>query len=149
MCTIKDYENMHLGSYRNVLETELESWHEWHLPVTGTVLDIGAGAGETAQFFLLHGAEKVICIEADRDALRMLHENFDKDPRVTIIESRVDRVKSDIEGSEKNAVIETHFPFKIRRYTVLGTRHRSTLIIREDWGNIFTRGIRKIIEKFL
>ena len=31
-----------------------------------TVLDVGAGCGETAFFYRLYGAKKVVAIEADR-----------------------------------------------------------------------------------
>src|SRR5437879_8567004 len=113
MCTIDSYKDMDLRWYRNVVEKDLDLWHRLYLPIPkGTVIDMGAGAGETARLFLEHGATKVICIEMDEYALKLLHKNFDNDNRVIIIPEKVDKIKMDIEGSERNMIIETHFPFK-------------------------------------
>ncbi len=40
-----------------------------------TVLDVGAGCGETALFYFLHGAEKIICVEPEPDRARLLEKN--------------------------------------------------------------------------
>src|SRR5205823_2373511 len=73
------------------------------------VVDMGAGCGETAQFYLLHGAKHVIAIESEPRFVWFLRHNFGKDNRVTIVEAHVDHVKLDIEGGEKNMIVETHF----------------------------------------
>ncbi len=119
MCNLADYAHLKLSPYcRRYLETELAQWHKWYLPsksiVGKTVLDLGAGSGETAFFYLSHGAKHVIAVEPPGEALQMLRKNFGGDPRVTIVESSVDLIKSDIEGSEQDAVFEIHFPVEFR-----------------------------------
>lgn len=48
MCDLSDYEDIRIyGQWRGILENELEMWHRDYLPVHGTVLDLGAGCGET------------------------------------------------------------------------------------------------------
>ena len=120
MCEIADFKHLRLDeSHKAILEGELETWHRCYLPIGKVVLDIGAGNGETAQFYLNHGAEKVICVEPDA---KLLRENFGEDPRVVIIPLAVDSIKSDCEGAEKNMVIETHFPVyldKVSTYPLL------------------------------
>jgi predicted methyltransferase len=55
------------------------SWKQNYLTKRGvknkTVLDVGAGCGETAAFYFEHGAKKVICVENDRSSLKMLEFN--------------------------------------------------------------------------
>ncbi len=54
-------------------------WSHYYLPPSGiegkVILDIGAGEGETALFFLAHGASKVICIEPDEANFSQLLDN--------------------------------------------------------------------------
>ena len=53
---------------KSMCVTAVDEWNKYYLPiyVKGlTVLDVGAGEGETAKFFLEQGARKVICIEPD------------------------------------------------------------------------------------
>jgi len=67
MCTLEDFRSLALTEqHRATLEGELDMWHKHYLPIGQTVLDVGAGCGETALFYLKHGAQRVICIEADR-----------------------------------------------------------------------------------
>ena len=95
---------------------ELEKWHEYYLPAQGkTVLDLGAGCGETAFFYLNHGAKHVISVEPPGPALDLLRRNFGDDPRVTIVPASVDRIKIDIEGFEEGMLVETHFPTQFAR----------------------------------
>lgn len=103
-----------LPKYKNILKKELSWWHEAYLPVKEKVLDVGAGCGETAQFYFMHGAKLVICIEGDPGPLSRLYLNFGRDPRVVIIPTFVDSVKIDIEGSEEGLVYETHYPTELR-----------------------------------
>jgi len=112
MCSLKDFEHLKLDeAHRPILLAELELWHKWYLPCgVECQLDIGAGNGETAQFYLNHGARHVICIEPDAD---LLYANFGRDPRVTIIPMALDGIKIDGEGCERNMSLETHFPFKL------------------------------------
>jgi hypothetical protein len=59
--------------------TELPEFEKYYLPPFSlkgkTVLDIGACCGETAWFFLKHGAEKVICIEPNPARVKLIEEN--------------------------------------------------------------------------
>ena len=113
MCELEDFKHLELDDeHKNILENELRDWHEWYLPVGDNVLDIGAGNGETAQFYLNHGAKKIICIEPKSE---LLTKNFGNDNRVIIVPYRVDNIKSDCEGGEKNMIVETHFPFYIEQ----------------------------------
>jgi len=112
-CRLEDYQKrLKLdGFHMAVLKAELPYWHVAYLPVKGTVLDVGAGNGETALFYLLHGANKVVCIEPNAT---LLQENFKDDDRVTIVPMAVDTIKIDGEGCEEGMVVETHFPYVVR-----------------------------------
>ena len=113
MCELKDFSHLQLDEWHfQMLKDELELWHDKYLPIGKTVLDAGAGNGETAQFYLNHGAQKVICIEPNADLLK---HNFSNDPRVIIIDLAIDSVKIDIEGSEINMIVETHGLSKFKR----------------------------------
>lgn len=54
-------------------------WTQYYLPpfpLEGkTVLDVGAGCGETAYFYLSHGAKKIVCVEPDKNRFSSLQEN--------------------------------------------------------------------------
>jgi tRNA G37 N-methylase Trm5 len=111
MCTIEDFRELSLTEkHRATVESELDMWHRDYLPVGPTVLDVGAGCGETALFYLKHGAKRVVCIEGDEKALELLERNFGHDSRVTIVPVMIDSIKVDIEGHEENLVVESHFP---------------------------------------
>ncbi len=120
MCSPDDYKHLwleptHHARYVDPADKnyELDLWHQWYLPPDGvegkTVVDMGAGCGETAQFYLLHGAKHVIAIESETHFVDFLKHNFAQDPRVTIVQAHIDMVKMDIEGGEKNMLVETHF----------------------------------------
>jgi SAM-dependent methyltransferase len=110
---------------------EWKTWEKYYLPpftlYGKTVLDVGAGCGETAFFYILYGAEKVIAIEPDEKALKCLKENVKKNNwNVEIIPEPFkaehlnlphDFMKMDIEGGEvalidlkinKPCVVEVH-----------------------------------------
>jgi len=60
----------------------LKEWHIWqkhYLPSFSlknkSVLDVGAGCGETAFLYFLHGAKKVIAVEPNVKAVKCLKEN--------------------------------------------------------------------------
>jgi predicted methyltransferase len=113
MCELKDFDNLELDEeHRAYLETELEMWHKYYLPIGKIVLDIGAGNGETAQFYLNHGAEHVVCIEPNSVLLK---KNFATNSKITIIPLAVDSIKCDCEGGEENIIIETHRPAKFKK----------------------------------
>jgi hypothetical protein len=95
----------------------IDEWNVWkncYLPrfsLKGkTVLDIGAGCGETAFFYFLHGAKKVVAIEPYVKAVSILRENAEINKwNVHIIPEKFklehleiphDFMKVDIEGGE-------------------------------------------------
>jgi len=63
-----------------IMLDEWDIWKRYYLPpfpLKGkTVLDVGAGCGETALLYFLHGASKVIAIEPNANAVKYLYENI-------------------------------------------------------------------------
>lgn len=98
---------------------EMNEWTKYYLPTTDavrnkTVLDVGAGEGETAKFFLDHGAKHVICIEPEQKLVNVLRVNAAKRP-VTVLQKKFeltdllldyDVLKIDIEGWEEELLSE-------------------------------------------
>lgn len=91
-----------------------EDWDKYYLPIDVsdlTILDVGAGEGETAKFFLDRGAAKVICIEPEPTALKTLAKNALNHPgklevhakffELTDLSIKHDFMKMDIEGYEE------------------------------------------------
>jgi predicted RNA methylase len=102
------YLTMLVSEWRNV-------WEKYYLPPRGvggmTVLDAGAGSGETVHFYLRHGAARVIAVEPNADALSFLKRNALQNRwNVEIIERPFsknivdefdfDFMKVDVEGAE-------------------------------------------------
>ena len=97
----------------SMILAEMSDWNRSYLPIdmSGlTVLDIGAGEGETAKFFLDHGAAKVICVEPCTRAYHYLARNTSAHPEIKAINKRFmvkdvclphDFLKCDIEGYEE------------------------------------------------
>lgn len=115
MCKRSDFDWMELTPLsRQYLDDELEEWHRDYLPVpTGVVLDVGAGCGETAYFYLRHGATQVICVERYEPAYDLLCRNFAAQIRTGVVIpicAHLTKVKIDIEGGEENMDLEVHFP---------------------------------------
>ena len=116
MCTQKDFEKLQLDDeHREFVRQELDLWHRTYLPAGEVELDVGAGCGETVCFFLNHGSKHVIAIEADPSAYQLLLQNYGNDPRVTCIQAKIGHVKIDIDGAEKNMILETHFPVRFKK----------------------------------
>jgi hypothetical protein len=148
MCEYSDFANLKLDPpHRKILKDELKQWHRVYLPqdgADGTVLDVGAGNGETAQFFLNHGAEHVICVEPYSD---LLVQNFGKDSRVTIVPKAVNLIKVDCEGGERNMVIEVHFQY--RWVKLKEGVNLKTIRLEEYWGNPIRKAIVKGVLKLM
>jgi len=93
----------------------LNEWDDWskyyvqHDLHGKTVLDVGAGCGETALLFYLHGASKVIAVENDPRCKKFLFENMQYLPIIPftcsfslpLLSLDHDFLKMDIEGAEK------------------------------------------------
>ncbi|TMI25776.1 hypothetical protein E6H19_02380 [Candidatus Bathyarchaeota archaeon] len=66
--------------YFHIIFGEWGEWKKYHLPPFAlkgaTVLDIGAGCGETALFYFFHGVERVICVEPNPDLASIISENL-------------------------------------------------------------------------
>ena len=123
-----------LPEYFLLLMKEWPIWEKFYRPrfslIGKTVLDVGAGNGETIAFYLLHGAEKVISIESDNRNVEIIRENARRNRwNAVIINERfglsqipedLDFMKVDVEGAENEllkldslpapCVIETHSP---------------------------------------
>ena len=97
-----------------MIKYEIVDWEKHYLPIDfrgKVVLDVGAGEGETAMFFLKHGASKVVCIESCADANKFLTINAHNHPnQITAINDKFqisqlkiphDFLKMDIEGYEE------------------------------------------------
>lgn len=115
----------------DMIAREVADWKKRYLPLAlkgKTVLDVGAGEGETAWFFLREGADRVVCVEADSFAVANLRYNARRHAGVGVevageafrlehLEVPHDFLKVDIEGYEevllqvkldKPAVVEVH-----------------------------------------
>lgn len=100
------------------------------------VLDLGACCGETAWYFLQHGARKVICIECEPERIAILEENK-RNLKLNIevigekfapehLSIRHDFIKCDIEGGEidllpftstlKPCVLEVHGKYLVEEF---------------------------------
>ena len=111
-CRWQDYEDLSVvWPWKGWLVAELDEWHHtYRVPEGGTVLDVGAGCGESVRYYLLHGAAHVVAVEGDPVALEHLRGNYGDDPRVTVVAAQVAQVKVDVEGAEEGMDLETHFP---------------------------------------
>jgi methyltransferase family protein len=111
---------------------EWGTWTKYYVPrgfdfAGKTVLDVGAGEGETVELYRLHGAKKFICVEVDPARAARLRENAAKngwDAEVVeepfslrFLDQKFDFLKMDCEGCEAAllgtkvsfpSVLETH-----------------------------------------
>jgi len=116
---------------------EWSMWKKYYLPPFSledlTVLDVGAGCGETAALFFMAGARNVICIEPAEKEAELLAANIKRNGWNAELRSRpfepedamarIDFMKMDCEGCEESlltldklppSVIEVHSP-ELRR----------------------------------
>jgi len=111
--------------YGNLIINEWCDWKKaYFMPFSlkgKTILDVGAGCGETAFFFFVNGAEKVICIEKQEKLLKYLlkNKNYNNWNLKVVIDSfnlgylnlDFDLAKIDIEGNERELLnTEIDFP---------------------------------------
>lgn len=122
--------NWHFSGFREkMIRQESLDWKRHYLPISVknlVILDVGAGEGETAKFFLDNGARKVICIEPSKESFMYLKRNAASHPIVPLnkffemldlLTQSFDFLKMDIEGYEESlletklscpAVVEVH-----------------------------------------
>lgn len=113
-----------LPAHAAILASEWSVWERTYAPVSVTrkdVLDIGAGCGETAYFYLRKGARKIICVEPNTKAVECLTENAVRHSwNVEVVpepfkldmlrQYRFDFMKMDGEGCEKDLLELTKLP---------------------------------------
>jgi hypothetical protein len=111
---------------------EWGTWMRWYVPHGfdfhgKTVLDVGAGEGETVELYRLMGAKKFICVEPDPQRASRLRDNsarngwdaeiFEEPFSLKFLERDFDFMKMDCEGCERvllgtrvafPCVLETH-----------------------------------------
>jgi hypothetical protein len=114
-------------AYANML---LNEWIEWEkvykapFSLKGkTVLDVGAGCGETALFYFLKGAEKVICVESNPMCGSYLEKNrafnnwnmeiYLEPFKLEHLTLNFDLCKMDIEGGEKDLLLLDRIDFPL------------------------------------
>jgi SAM-dependent methyltransferase len=117
-----DHDTVKIGPY--VLEStpyyfelmwrEWWSWRKWYLPPWSlkgkTILDVGAGCGETALFYYHHGASRVIAVEPQASLISVLKRNRDQNRwdmeivegpfDLSMLNRHFDLMKMDGEGCE-------------------------------------------------
>jgi tRNA G37 N-methylase Trm5 len=118
--------------HANLMLKEWDIWENYYLPpfpLKGkTILDVGAGCGETALLYFLNGANRVIAIEPNANAVKYLYENirennwnvevFPEPFSLSHLNLDFDFMKMDCEGCEelllsipevsKPSVVEVH-----------------------------------------
>ena len=115
---------MHTPRATTVIWEWFEVWEKHYLPPSDlkgkTVLDVGAGCGETACFFFRHGAKKVICVEIDPDQNKLAQFNsaingwnaevVGRGFELEDLRSDVDYMKMDCEGCEAALLLGREMP---------------------------------------
>ncbi len=108
--------------HARTMAAEILAWERLYLPAFSlkgkTVLDIGAGAGETAQFYLSHGAEMIIAVEPTRDAFECLKANAERNHWNAELHNEAfnlrhlniehDFMKMDCEGCEYDTILSSY-----------------------------------------
>ena len=104
--------------------SEWPDWKQWYLPdfdLRGkTILDVGAGCGESAAFFFEHEALRVVGIEPAPKAIECLRDNANvnhwnleiipREFRLSDLQTNFDFLKLDIEGAEAELLSLDHLP---------------------------------------
>jgi SAM-dependent methyltransferase len=158
------FEGWHFSDYRrSMIIRTLDDWNRNYLPIDVrglTVLDVGAGEGETAWFFLKHGAKRVFAIECDEKCRENLMLNARSHAVTPIFEKfnlghltlPFDFMKMDIEGYEEQllntnvncpCVIEVHGLQLKERFQRQGYKIVSST--NPNWLCYAFKNIRKVI----
>jgi len=140
--------------YFELLWREWQSWKNWYLPPWSlrgkTVLDVGAGCGETALFYYLHGASRVVAIEPESSLVLLLRKNMVRNKwdmevvespfQASMLEWNFDFMKMDGEGCEVQLLTANSLPpcaIEVHNKVVVdGLRERFAVAIspqKENW----------------
>lgn len=140
--------------YFELLWREWQAWKNWYLPPWSlkgkVVLDVGAGCGETALFYYLHGAKRVIAVEPQASLTALLKTNMTRNKwnmeivegpfQLSILQRDFDFMKMDGEGCEDlllktdrlpSCAIEVHDEAVLNRLT--GRFELKVLPQKENW----------------
>lgn len=127
----KDTYRLKIGKYSiritpyffNVTYGEWLDWKRYYLPINlngATILDVGAGCGETALFYFLHGAKRVVCVEPDEKLSKIVDQNIqsngwnaevlNQDFDLDLLRTKFDFMKMDCEGCEAHLLNAASVP---------------------------------------
>jgi tRNA G37 N-methylase Trm5 len=143
--------------YAETYWREKNKWKRWY----GTsfeglnVLDLGAGAGETARFFFRYGARKVICVEKNPFVFNYLLYNLSKEREEKrafvylsdqvnwFFSSEFDFCKIDIEGDEYLIdYLPNHKEYRLELHEeIYGKRKKQEIIKRFSLEEIYSKRI--------
>ncbi|OLD55078.1 hypothetical protein AUI46_06225 [archaeon 13_1_40CM_2_52_13] len=110
--------------YFELMWREWQSWKKWYLPPWSlkgkVILDVGAGCGETALFYYLHGARRVIAVEPESSLVPLLkknmaHNKWDMEVvespfHASMLDWNFDFMKMDGEGCEAQLLTSNSLP---------------------------------------
>ncbi|MGC9015101.1 MAG: 50S ribosomal protein L11 methyltransferase [Thermoproteota archaeon] len=142
LCPFKEHARM--------IVNEWKLWKKYYLPPFSlkgkTVLDAGAGVGETAIFYALHGAKKIYAVEIDKEKAKLISKNaklnnvdvevFTEPFSVKHLALPFDFAKIDVEGAETELLKleKINFPCLVETHS------------KEIEQRFIRRGFRKVYE---
>jgi len=118
-CSFEGFGGQKIQLLKPYFYCMVEQWRDWtkhYLPnfsLQGkTVLDVGAGCGETALFYLFYGVEKLVLVEPDPQCIKYLSKNakinswnaeiLNEPFSLEHLKIKHDFMKMDCEGCEKH-----------------------------------------------
>lgn len=107
----------------NATYGEWLDWKRYYLPFSlegATILDVGSGCGETAMFYFLHGARRVVCVEPDKRLSTIVAQNIrsngwnaevlNRPFGLDLLTDEFDFMKMDCEGCETQLLRAVSIP---------------------------------------
>jgi SAM-dependent methyltransferase len=128
-----------------LMASEWGLWNKLYVPRDGlvgkTILEVGAGCGESAALLFQKGAKRVVCVEPDSEQVKYLSENVRENGwnakiiptefSVSLLKEEFDLVRMDCEGCEAellqldklpNLIAEVHSRELKRKFLDRGLR---------------------------